>query len=1013
MLHLNDYARSPVVRLCAALVLVALLTLGVSARGTARHPTSPHAWLAALHPRRTIFPRTSVPVEYGPCTLAEMDSTYPLAVCPGVDGLGLGRKGDVLEGDIARLEDGEPNADVLHTGALLRVMSGAGPVEIEEAIDQLHRALPTAADPAAVMVDLSAAYLVLAGYEQTVDPVMYAFEWSDSAAALQPRSPAALFNRAVALDWLTADSSAVAAWRQYLRAEPRSAWSPYAEGRAKWLALDRTVVYPDSNATDQQLTRFAVLHRAEAREFGWDTLLQQWASAVLADDVAIANDRLHRASVLGDALQRAGGDASLADYTRILRTGVDQGRGVTRLARQHEVESERPCELLRRADIPGPHASWVGIKCARLLINAHEFAAASRVLSTLQVDTLRYPAVAGWAAWLRGTWFQRQGTSAPSFEHYHAAERMFKRAREQKNRGGAQWLVSDADVQVGRFTASYAWLRRAITTLRPVGNGRRRHDVMMALSRAALLEQLPRTAMALAAEDVHIAIATKKPDAVAEAHANRAEVLARSERPREALREADEVWRDSTGVTGFEDYFNGVTAYVRGLALLSTAPDSARTEFRTLVALNRPGFAAWGNRGRAQMAHASVLAGDRASAAEQLDSLFVALDRGRGVVDGASPRQVENDVRTPMLRLVRMLAAAGENERALDYLERGSAALSAVRVTSARVKLPVRPGRVVVRLLLASDTVYAWTVSGSTISLTRTAAPAAQMQPLLRSVNVANAGARDWRAERGGLYSLLIQPIENRIRNAREVVFVTDAELSGIPFGALADPAGTPLMVNHTVFSALTVASAATARPAPPPERITFIAPDFNPDLNPGLAPLAGARAEAESLSRATDTVQKGGTADSAAVDRALRNSSVLHFGGHAVSFGTRPERSYLVLAPGAGTPDGHYTAAHIEGMDLSGLRLVVLSACTSLGRDRGTSGLTGLSGALLGAGAGGVVGSLWKVNDRATRELMTEFYTEYRKTGDPAAALRHAQSVLYRRGRPAAEWAAFQYVAG
>ena len=124
------------------------------------------------------------------------------------------------------------------------------------------------------------------------------------------------------------------------------------------------------------------------------------------------------------------------------------------------------------------------------------------------------------------------------------------------------------------------------------------------------------------------------------------------------------------------------------------------------------------------------------------------------------------------------------------------------------------------------------------------------------------------------------------------------------------------------------------------------------------------------------------------------------------------PESSTDVLQ----LDDGILTALEVAELDLGGTELVVLSACeTGLGRAAGGEGLLGLQRAFQVAGARTVVASLWKVDDEATQQLMSEFYSNlWQKHLSPLEALRQAQlrtaEWLRRhgpstRGGPARAW--------
>ena len=111
-------------------------------------------------------------------------------------------------------------------------------------------------------------------------------------------------------------------------------------------------------------------------------------------------------------------------------------------------------------------------------------------------------------------------------------------------------------------------------------------------------------------------------------------------------------------------------------------------------------------------------------------------------------------------------------------------------------------------------------------------------------------------------------------------------------------------------------------------------------------------------------------------------------------------------------TDDGILTAREISRLDLSGLDLVVLSACeTGLG-DISGEGVYGLQRGFKKAGAQTLLVSLWKVDDEATQLLMTEFYrglldgkTKRQAFIDAQRYLRSAQGGRFNRYEC---WAAF-----
>lgn len=261
------------------------------------------------------------------------------------------------------------------------------------------------------------------------------------------------------------------------------------------------------------------------------------------------------------------------------------------------------------------------------------------------------------------------------------------------------------------------------------------------------------------------------------------------------------------------------------------------------------------------------------------------------------------------------------------------------------------------------------------------------------------------------LYTALFAPLRPNLRATRLIV-VPHGVLHYIPFAALRDPrSGRYLVEDFTITY------------APSASTIPFLRAKESPvdgkalilgDPDGTLPKLEGAKAEAQAIARLFGTQAKIGAEATESVLFDLHGGvDLLHIAAHGHYDDANPLFSYLDLSPGGGR-NGKLEAHEIlADLDLSGVNLVVLSACeTALGKRSGGDEIVGLTRAFLYAGTPGLISTLWNIRDEATARLMQHFYERLSRGDTAAEALRSAQLAMLHSAdeidRDPTSWAAF-----
>ncbi|MEM8638910.1 MAG: CHAT domain-containing tetratricopeptide repeat protein [Cyanobacteria bacterium P01_G01_bin.54] len=279
------------------------------------------------------------------------------------------------------------------------------------------------------------------------------------------------------------------------------------------------------------------------------------------------------------------------------------------------------------------------------------------------------------------------------------------------------------------------------------------------------------------------------------------------------------------------------------------------------------------------------------------------------------------------------------------------------------------------------------------------------------------------------LYELLIAPIADLLPPDPQtnLVLIPQGELFLIPFAALLDKNGDPLVAQHPLRVVPSIQSLALTAEPPASSNPTAlivgnptmpaIARDATQPPVP-LIPLPGAEAEAQAIAHLLNTVAlTGDQATETAIARQLPQAQIIHLATHGLldevrHWSTTP--GAIALAPDPPINDGFLTPSEILSLQLKA-DLVVLSACDT-GRGRLTGdGVVGLSRACLGAGAKSAIVSLWAVPDQPTAILMTEFYRQWQALGQmegsKAIALQQAMLTVRSQFANPSDWAAFVLV--
>ena len=263
----------------------------------------------------------------------------------------------------------------------------------------------------------------------------------------------------------------------------------------------------------------------------------------------------------------------------------------------------------------------------------------------------------------------------------------------------------------------------------------------------------------------------------------------------------------------------------------------------------------------------------------------------------------------------------------------------------------------------------------------------------------------DLNTELAWLYDQLLRPVERELAGMEHVFIVPAGTLTYLPFPALVYRKEGRLKYAVERFAMGILPSLFHLRLVLQ-QRASYLEESLligDPDGS-----LPGARKEVQEISATLSTALPPLIGTDATIENFRRQapkSRIVHLATHGVLNHEQPAESYLLMANAQ-----RLNMVDISVLDLEQTDLVVLSACESgIGRD-GLEYAT-LARAFAHAQVPSVVASLWNVHDPATRQLMSDFYSNFVQGKDVFSAMAAAQRAMIRGDeawRIPAAWAGF-----
>ncbi len=251
------------------------------------------------------------------------------------------------------------------------------------------------------------------------------------------------------------------------------------------------------------------------------------------------------------------------------------------------------------------------------------------------------------------------------------------------------------------------------------------------------------------------------------------------------------------------------------------------------------------------------------------------------------------------------------------------------------------------------------------------------------------------------LYNSLIRPLESDLKRHKinTLVIIPDDIFRTIPFAALHD--GNDFLINKYAV-ATSLGMQLTEPPSVKNKNITMLAAGISESVRnyPALPSVTSEINEIQKMFDGEMLLNKDFSISSLKEKVDQKKYSIIHLASHG-EFSNDANNSFIVAWDGQLTIDQFGRLVKSTQYKDEPLDLITLSACkTAVGDDKAVLGLAGVA---IKSGAMSSLATLWEVDDKATSELVVEFYRQLKNnTQSKVQALQKAQLLtIQHQGHP------------